>query len=303
MTPFRVAAVVVTHNRSAVLAETLRAARAQTRPPDRIYVVDNASEDGTREILRADFPDFLHVRNAENLGCSGGLARGIEAASVERVDAYWLLDDDSPPQPDALATLVAAAESSSEQTGIIGCRGGLVKLGLIRHVNDPRQLSHHQPSGDLFAADFVLLDGSLVHARVVEEIGLPRADYFTMLEDVEYSLRAGQASFDVLMTGRDLVRRKHLGSAPGSAVWRSYYQARNHLRMALDFRSPMLLFGWVARQARSIVAALRAPDCRWQRIRLRLRGTWDALRGRMGRRVEPESSSLGTARREGQTRS
>jgi rhamnopyranosyl-N-acetylglucosaminyl-diphospho-decaprenol beta-1,3/1,4-galactofuranosyltransferase len=303
MTPFRVAAVVVTHNRREVLAETLRAARAQTRPPDRIYVVDNASDDGTGEILRADFPDLLHMRNAENLGCSGGLARGIEAAAVERFDAYWLLDDDSPPQPDALATLLAAAESSSKQTGIIGCRGGVVRLGLIRHIDDPRRLTHRQRCDGLFAADFVLLDGSLVLARVVDEIGLPRADYFTMLEDVEYSLRAGQASFDVLMTGQDLVRRKHLGSAPGSGVWRGYYQARNHLRMALDFRSPVLLFGWVARQARSIVAALRAPDCRWQRIRLRTRGTLDALRGRMGRRVEPESSSLGTARREGQARS
>jgi rhamnopyranosyl-N-acetylglucosaminyl-diphospho-decaprenol beta-1,3/1,4-galactofuranosyltransferase len=298
MTPLRVAAVVVTHNRSAVLADTLRAARAQTRPPDRVYVLDNASDDETSEILRTDFPDIIHVRTAENLGCSGGLARGIERASVDGFDAYWLLDDDSPPQPGALATLLTAAESTSERTGIIGCRGGKVTFGLIRHVDHARRLSHHQPRDGLFAADFVLLDGSLVLARVVDEIGLPRADYFTMLEDVEYSLRAGQANFDVLMTRRDLVHRKHLGSAPGSAVWRGYYQSRNHLRMALDFRSPVLLFGWVARQALSIVAALRAPDRRWQRIRLRSRGTWDALLGRMGRRVQPETASRSTRRKE-----
>jgi hypothetical protein len=63
------------------------------------------------------------------------------------------------------------------------------------------------------------------------------------------------------------------------------------MRMALDFRSPRLVYGCVARQARMMVAALLAPDRRWERIKLRWRGIWDALRGRMGRRVEPDGGS------------
>ena len=58
----RVCAVVVTYNRSALLREALVALGAQTRPVDRILVVDNASTDGTREIVAAEFPDVEILR-------------------------------------------------------------------------------------------------------------------------------------------------------------------------------------------------------------------------------------------------
>jgi GT2 family glycosyltransferase len=290
MTPVRVAAVVVTYKRRAVLAETLHAARAQTRPSDRLYVVDNAGDDGTAELLRTEFPDVIHLRTEENLG-AGGRAHGIEAAWADGFDAFWLVDDDSTPHPDALETLLAAAARGSDRTGMVGCRGGLVRFGMIRHLDDWRRLGHHRVANGLFAADFVLLDGSLVLRRTVDQIGVPRVDYFIMMEDVEYPLRAQRADFEVLVVGRDLMRRGHLGSTAGRGLWRSYYQSRNHLRMALDFRSPSLLFGCLVRQAHFLVAALRSPDRRWERLRLRGRGFWDALRGRMGRRVEPDAAS------------
>jgi rhamnopyranosyl-N-acetylglucosaminyl-diphospho-decaprenol beta-1,3/1,4-galactofuranosyltransferase len=152
-------------------------------------------------------------------------------------------------------------------------------------VRDDRAVADALPS-----VDFVLLDGSLVSRCVIDAIGFPRVDYFMMLEDVEYSLRARRANFAVFVTDRDLMRRAHLGSVPGTALWRSYYQSRNHVRMALDFRSPSLLLGCMARQARFMSAALAAPDRRRERVKLRLRGIWDGLRGRMGRRVEPDAS-------------
>jgi rhamnopyranosyl-N-acetylglucosaminyl-diphospho-decaprenol beta-1,3/1,4-galactofuranosyltransferase len=291
MTPIRVAAVTVTYNRSAVLTDTLHAARAQTRPPDRFYVVDNASIDRTPELLRAEFPDVAQVPLSENLGPSGGLAHGIQTAWADGFDAFWLMDDDSPPEPGALDTLLAAEERGNRHAGIVGCRGGVIRFGLIRHLDDPRLLRARRVANDLYAVDFVLLDGSLVSRRVVDVIGVPREDYFTMMHDVEYPLRAQRAGFEILVTGRDLVQRQHLGSARGSALWRGYYQSRNHVRMAIDLRSPSLFFGCMARQARLVSAALRASDGRWERVKLQSRGVWDGLRGRMGRRVEPAPAS------------
>jgi rhamnopyranosyl-N-acetylglucosaminyl-diphospho-decaprenol beta-1,3/1,4-galactofuranosyltransferase len=290
MTALRVATVVVTRNRSAVLGETLRAAQAQTRRADRLYVVDNASRDSTTELLRTEFPDASHLRLAENLGFPGGLAHGIEAAWSDGFDAFWLLDDDSVPEPDALETLVVTRERAAGSAGIVGCRGGVVRFGLIRHLDDPRVRDDRAVADALPSVDFVLLDGSLVSRCVIDAIGFPRVDYFMMLEDVEYSLRARRANLAVFVTDRDLMRRAHLGSVPGTALWRSYYQSRNHVRMALDFRSPSLLLGCMARQARFMSAALAAPDRRRERVKLRLRGIWDGLRGRMGRRVEPDAS-------------
>jgi GT2 family glycosyltransferase len=288
MTRFRVAAVVVTYNRSAVLAGTLRAIQAQTRPPDRVYVVDNASRDDTPDLLRSEFADATHIRLADNLGYAGGLARGISAARDDGFDAYWLFDDDSAPEVDALVALLAAHHGGAP-SGIVGSQGGFVRHGLIRHLSDPRLRLDEQIAGRPFRVDFVLLDGSVVLREVVDTIGLPRVDYFMMLEDVEFSLRARRAGFGVTVVPRDVVHRQTLGSIPGSALWRGYYQSRNQLRMALDFRSPSLLFGCMARQARFMVTALQARDRRRERIALRWRGLGDALRGRMGRRVEPTS--------------
>lgn len=288
MTRLRVGAVVVTHNRRTVLPGTLRAIQAQTRPPDRLYVVDNASEDGTTDLLRTEFPDATHIRLAENLGSAGGLAQGMAAARDDGFDAYWLFDDDSVPDADALDVLLAAHHDGAP-CGIVGSRGGFIRHGLIRHVHDPRTRLDERIASRPFPVDFAEFDGSVVLREVVDTIGLPRVEYFMMLESVEFSLRARRAGFGITVVPRDVMHRRALGSIPGSALWRGYYQSRNQLRMALDFRSPTLLFGCLARQARFMVAALRAPDRRWERIALRSRGLTDALGRRMGRRLEPTS--------------
>jgi GT2 family glycosyltransferase len=46
----KVAAVVVTYNRRDLLLESLAAVLAQSRAPDSVIVVDNASEDGTAPV-------------------------------------------------------------------------------------------------------------------------------------------------------------------------------------------------------------------------------------------------------------
>ena len=52
----RVTAVVVTWNRRELLAEALSAIQQQTVPPSRVIVVDNASDDGTGQLLASRFP-------------------------------------------------------------------------------------------------------------------------------------------------------------------------------------------------------------------------------------------------------
>ncbi len=47
-----VCAVVVTYNRKHLLLECLEAIRRRTRQVDGIYIIDNASDDGTPELLK-----------------------------------------------------------------------------------------------------------------------------------------------------------------------------------------------------------------------------------------------------------
>jgi GT2 family glycosyltransferase len=92
-----VVAVVVTWNRRELLQESLAAVHGQTHPPAAIVVVDNASDDGTSELLDSAYAvelglDVVHLR--QNTGGAGGFAVGVERALGHHPDLVWLLDDD-----------------------------------------------------------------------------------------------------------------------------------------------------------------------------------------------------------------
>ena len=103
-----VLAVVVTHDRLALLRECLDALRAQTVPCD-ILVVDNASTDGTKEYLQGERSPSLAVCSfTENRGGAGGFRLGVRYGRQKGYAYLWLMDDDVLPRPDALSSLLRA---------------------------------------------------------------------------------------------------------------------------------------------------------------------------------------------------
>ena len=87
----RVAAVVVTYNRWALLQQCLRALSEQTTPLAAIWVIDNASTDGTGEAIRKlELPNLIYRNTGHNLGGAGGFAYGTREAALAGYDALWL---------------------------------------------------------------------------------------------------------------------------------------------------------------------------------------------------------------------
>ena len=105
-----VTAIVVTYNRLPLLKQCLAALRAQTVQGFTVLLVDNASTDGTADYIKTLAMPGLVCRNpGKNLGGAGGFAYGIRAAAELGCEAVWIMDDDTLPEPDALAALLAAA--------------------------------------------------------------------------------------------------------------------------------------------------------------------------------------------------
>src|SRR5467141_949335 len=105
-----VAAVVVTYNRKQLLARCLEAIRAQSRPSDRVFIVDNASSDGTAEHLAAAglLDDSIeYIRLPANSGSAGGFHEGMRRAYEAGFEWLWLMDDDGCPAPDCLERLLS----------------------------------------------------------------------------------------------------------------------------------------------------------------------------------------------------
>src|SRR5699024_2710161 len=102
----RIAAVVVTFNRSDLLLGTLQGLTRQTRPVDAIFLINNASTDGTEDLLKSEGwlnnHKVIYLKADTNLGGAGGFEKGMRAAYEAGYDWLWTMDDDVEPDVDAL---------------------------------------------------------------------------------------------------------------------------------------------------------------------------------------------------------
>jgi rhamnopyranosyl-N-acetylglucosaminyl-diphospho-decaprenol beta-1,3/1,4-galactofuranosyltransferase len=194
--PPRVHAAIVTYNRGALLVECLHALLAQTVPVARAVVVDNASTDGTPELLAetglAADPRVVYERQERNLGGAGGYARAV-ALAREGADWVWVMDDDAEARPDALERLLQSPWARDPETAVL-CqsvvrRDGSVELTARGHFERrPRPLTaaEHVPGADL---GFASLVGLLVRGEAARATDPPRADFFIWCDDYEWCLR------------------------------------------------------------------------------------------------------------------
>lgn len=302
----RVCAVVVTFRRPQLLRECLRALESQTRPVDHILVIDNASGDETPDIVRDEFARAELVQLETNSGGAGGFAEGTKRAFEAGFDWMWLMDDDGRPAPDCLEQLLAPAHplaamvplqqnSDGKQYGFFRWRGRGVDV-------TPEVVRGAVPVKGDYAFAFV---GPLISRKVVEKIGLPRADFFIWFDDWEYALRVRHRSrADIILVPGALFHHDFGGkerefSFLGRKTWRSeqppwktYYEARNQLwTMTRSRRRPREIAVYARTHFNALAGDILFSPDRWERAALRLRGAFDGALGRMGKRVSPPSSA------------
>jgi N-acetylglucosaminyl-diphospho-decaprenol L-rhamnosyltransferase len=115
------AIIIVSWNVRELLRRCLRAVEAGLAGSSlgyELWVVDNASHDGTAAMLRAEFPTVYLLESGANLGFAGGnnlALRSLLARPAATAPSYvLLLNPDTEPVGDALAQLVATLEQNHE---------------------------------------------------------------------------------------------------------------------------------------------------------------------------------------------
>jgi len=110
-----VTVVTPTFNRADLITRALDSVRTQTSPPARIIIVDDASTDGTPDIVRRWAAHHNFPVTVESLTCNGGPAmarnRGIELSTTEYVA---FLDSDDEHLPGTLKRLVTPLDALPE---------------------------------------------------------------------------------------------------------------------------------------------------------------------------------------------
>jgi GT2 family glycosyltransferase len=187
----KIAAVVVTHNRLALLEMCVGALRGQTCKLDEIIVVNNASDDGTCEWLASQ--SGLTVIGQENLGSAGGQYSGLKAAYRNGHDWVWCMDDDSLPARDALEALTKCPFFEKDSTGFLGSLG-LWKDGSVHAMNTPAIVSgekwlHRVLEEKCVAVRSNSFVGVLFSRAAIARVGFPIKEFFIWCDDTEYTLR------------------------------------------------------------------------------------------------------------------
>jgi GT2 family glycosyltransferase len=230
-------AVVVAYNRRELLTAALAGITAQSRPVDRIHVVDNASTDGTSQMVRERFGGVdLHVL-ATNTGGAGGFTVGLAHALAAGADLVWLMDDDTVPTPGALAAMLDARASYP------GCSPALVASKVVwtdgrdHPMNTPRQRPGASTAECAAAAQAGCIPvrsasfvSVLVDALAVQDTGLPRADYFLWNDDFEFTTRLTRHRPGLYCPASVVEHRtRKPGSTDVDPGERFYFEVRNKL--------------------------------------------------------------------------
>jgi len=201
-----------------LLRECLRSIYAQTRCAFEIIVVDNASRDGTVEMLRAEFPAVRVIVNATNVGFAKAMNQALR---VSQGRYALLLNNDTVVLPSALDRLVAFADAHAE-VGICGPkilnRDGTLQKQCRRSYATPwdlfcyfsglstlfphsplfaRYLMTYRDENETHPADAISGACMLIRRAVLEQIGWLDERFFAYQEDTDYCLRAQRAGWRV----------------------------------------------------------------------------------------------------------
>jgi hypothetical protein len=111
----RVTAVVVSHDRQAMLRQCLTALeKSEGRERLQIVVVENGSMDGSEE-LDFEFPDLQWIRLPKNFGLTKAMNLGWRAADAEYV---FFLHDDTVVPPEAAMRLADALDANPDAAAV-----------------------------------------------------------------------------------------------------------------------------------------------------------------------------------------
>ena len=243
-----VASVTVVYNAGLVLRKHLDSLKQQDHKLDEIIVVDNASTDDTCAIAAHEYPEVTLIRLPANVGVGGGFAAGLDyAAFHQKYDWIWMFDQDSAPASDGLQRLLTAVHSrkrAADRLAIVApvcvdaetgtpCYGLSWKGARLR----PTPPDAREP---LMLLDSVVTSGSLIRREALEEVGLPRADFFMDFVDHEHCLRLRRHGFEVALVP-DCQMMHSLGKPARVQLlgwsshwsdhdpWREYYMTRNEV--------------------------------------------------------------------------
>jgi len=282
-------AVVVTYHPDADFPSRLLALAGEV---DRVVIVDNGSTEEARSMLRSlvRIGSIELLENSGNLGIATALNQGARRAAALGYAWVLTMDQDSAAGPGMIAGLAATRSACPfrEQVGLVAANFVDPAFGLLFARGRRGAAFIEQPAA--------ITAGSLLSVAAFQSAGAFRDDFFIDFVDNEYGLRLRRRGYRVIYSGRPLFehaigapkRYRLLWMRPASSnhsPLRRYYITRNRLVTDWTYftREPRWVMADFYRFLGEAFLMVLFEEQKLAKIAAVLRGTWDAMRGRMGK--------------------
>ncbi|MBQ7943859.1 MAG: glycosyltransferase family 2 protein [Lachnospiraceae bacterium] len=219
--------VIPNYNGIKYIAACLDSLYAGTVSDMEVIVVDNASADGSLELIKEQYPQVTLIENAENTGFSYAVNQGIQASKTPYV---FLLNNDTEIEADCIEKLEAFMQTDDR---IFSASAKMIALHDKEKVDDAgdyycalgwafargkgKQPSLYKENKDVFAA----CAGAAIYRReYFDKVGLFDVQHFAYLEDIDVGYRARIHGFRNCFAADAVVY--HAGSATSGSRYNAF---------------------------------------------------------------------------------
>ncbi|KZE97368.1 glycosyltransferase family 2 protein [Geobacillus stearothermophilus] len=247
VTEKHVAIIILNWNAYNDTFECLKSLEHLTYPYFHVFLVDNASQDGSFDKLQLDCKDgkfnvpITFIQTGANLGFAGGNNAAIKEAYEQGYQYFWMLNNDTVVDPNALTPLVEALEKD-KQVGIVGSKiyyygtnrvwfaGGKINL----YTGKSKHIGLKQQDNPIFniqkEVDYITGCSLFFRKEIIELVGYMSDDYFLYYEETEWNIRAKEKGFKIFYVPKSVVYHKvsaSSGKGKNVSPYVDYYDLRN----------------------------------------------------------------------------
>lgn len=294
-----VAIVVVNYNSAAYVGSLIDSLLGLSYESWRLYVVDNASSDGSADLIARRIPAATVVRNPTNAGFAPAVNRGLGACLREGPEHVLLLNPDTTFGPEMLNRLVAAADARtmlvpkvlSTADGSLAGHAGRFDwrrgVQLETHDGEPDDPGLDQPR-ELETGSFSCMLIPAAAFRVAGPLDERLTFYY---EDTDFVERARRAGYRLRYQPAAVIYHREGASSGGRAsAFSTYYTTRNRPYVVNKHAGVLdrAFFGvyFPATRLLRCVELLRSRQ--WRLLFAVVRGMRDYYTGRMGMTYTPQ---------------
>jgi GT2 family glycosyltransferase len=218
--------IILNFNGIKTLADCLSSVFQSDYPNFEVIVVDNDSKDESFEQARTQFSRAHFIKNSSNVGFSKGNNVGIRYALEKFADYVFILNNDAIIKKATLSTLEKCMQENPS-SGIVSpiifnnennvwFAGGKINWNKMKTSHIVKPLPNES-----YPSEYLSGCAMLIKKEVFKKVGLFDERFFLYYEDADFSLRAKNAGFELLVTSSaDII---HLEQSENNKVSKSYW--------------------------------------------------------------------------------